>query len=727
MNATPQPERAGAAPHLPATFDLRDLLRILSAQRWTIAATAAIVVLAVGLLTFTATPYYRAKVRVLIERHNSNPTSFQEIYQLGTGSDDYYSTQHKILESRAVAAGALALLGPDDRQTYTPANGGNPVDEFLRLRQVLPVPKSRLVDVTTDHPDPAVAGRAAEALVAAYVQNGLQRLEDASSEALKKLAKDAEDLQQKLLAAELAVQEFRQTHEMVTTSDRQSLVAARLEKLTDELAEIERTRSEAAARLRTAAAVATDAAWAGDLPEVLDNLVIANCKRTLLDARAERSQLAQNYKAQHPRMLSLASRIQAVEAQLQTEVAAVHRGLQQQLDRAESRAADVKQRIADQTKALLELEGKTSQHDMLVEEASATRKLHDTVLARLKEVQLIHGAEQTNVHSIGGAEISGAPVRPNKLLNLLLAVFGGLVIAFALAFTVDLCDRTLKTEEDVTRILGLPMLGLVPRMQGKRQTDGRLDPETLDERSSMSEAFRTIRTGLAFSSRNRTLRSLAITSAAPSEGKSLVAINLAVAFARSGKRVLLVDADLRRPRLHKAFALPSGEGFSSVLIGTRQLTEVTHRTPVANLDILPCGVIPPNPVELLGGAGMRPALDAMFAAYDFVLFDSPPVGIVSDACVIGTMVDHVLFVVRSCRTNRAHARRAVGQLHTTGANVAGTIVNNSDVRAHRYSEYAVDYSYRSRDEGKGERADKTVLLKAPAKPAPVEADDEVQV
>lgn len=709
MNTVVSHDRPGSTPQLPATFDLRDLLRILSAQRWLIATTVAIVLVATGLLTFTATPYHRAKVRVLIERHNSTPTSFQEIYQLGTGNDDYYSTQHKILESRAVAEAALTLLSPVDRQTYVTAPGSTGVDEFIRLRQVLPVPKSRLVDVSADHPDPAVAARAAEAMVAAYIQNGLQRLENASSDALNKLQKDAAELQKKLFAAELLVQEFRQKNEIVTTSDRQSMVAARLEKLTDELAEIERTRSEAAARLRAATTAAADAAWAGDLPEVLDNVVIANCKRSLLDVRAERSQLAQSYRDQHPRMLALASRIGAVEAQLHQEVDAVHRGLQQQLQRAESRAADVKQRIADQTSALLLLEGKTSQYNMLVEEAAATRKLHDTVLARLKEVQLIHGAEQTNVHSIGGAEVSPGPVRPNKLLNLLLALFGGLLLAGGLAFTVDLCDRTLKTEEDVARNLGLPGLGLVPRMHGKRSGDGRVDAETLDERSAMSEAFRTIRTGLAFSSRNQNLRSLAVTSAAPSEGKSLVAINLAVAFARSGKRVLLVDADLRRPRLHKAFSLQAAEGFSSLLIGTRQLAEVVHETPVPNLHLLPCGAIPPNPVELLGGSGMKPAMDAMFAAYDFVLFDSPPVGIVSDACVIGTMVDHVLFVVRSCRTNRAHARRAVGQLHATGASVAGTIVNNSDVRAHRYSDYSVDYSYRSRDNDDVDKAARPVV------------------
>ncbi|MBL8723137.1 MAG: polysaccharide biosynthesis tyrosine autokinase [Planctomycetes bacterium] len=680
----------------PAHFDLREALRIVSAQRWLVATTLLLVVAATALLTFTATPYYRAKMRVLIERHTSNPTSFQEIYQLGTATDDYYSTQHKILESRAIAAAALASMSETDRATYARAPGSDPVDEFLRLRQILPVPKSRLVDVAADHPDRAVAARAAQALVGAYIQNGLSRLENASSEALTRLQKDAESLQKKLIAAEAAVQEYRRANELVITGDRRSLVATRLEKLTDELAEIERARSDAAARLRSVDARATDASWSADVPEVLENPVIANCKRALLDARAERSQLAQIYRAQHPRLLALANRIEAVEAQLHQEIDSVHHGLARQLERAESRAADVQARIAEQSKALLELESRTSQHALLVEEAEATRKLHDTVLNRLKEVQLIQGAEQTNVHAIGEAEISHGPVRPNKLLNLLLACAGGLVLALGLAFGIDACDRTLKTEEDIARVLGLPQLGLVPRLSGKRPEDGRIDPESLDERSAVSEAFRTIRTNLAFRSKSQALRTLTVTSAAPSEGKSTVAINLAIAFARSGKRVLLVDADMRRPRLHRAFGQPAGEGFSSLLIGTRMLADLVRPTAVANLALLPCGAIPPNPLELLGSPGMQTALAAMQGEFDLVVFDSPPVGVVSDTCVLGTLVDHVLFVVRSCRTNRTHARRALGQLLATSAAVAGTVVNHSDVRAHRYSEYSVDYSYRSK-------------------------------
>lgn len=675
-------------------FDPRELLRIAAVHRWLIAAITVVVVAATAVLSFTATPYYRAKARLLIERHTNNTVSFQEIYQLGATSDDYYLTQHKILESRAVLGTALASLPGADQAWFAERQPGDPVAAFAALIEVKPVFKSRLVDVLADHPDPAVAGRMADAVVAAYIKNGLDRQSDASSSALTKLQRDAEDLQQKLVAAERAAQEFKSANEIVSTNDRQSLTAARLEKLNDELAEVERARNEAHARLQATEQLSLDRALAGDLPEALASPVVADCKRVLMTARAEMTQLAQSYKPKHPHMQAVLGKVAAMEAELRREVDAVRQGLARQYERALHREADVKKRIEEQTRALIELEGKAIQYAMLRDEVDATRRMHETVVNRLKEVQLIHGAETTNVHRIGPAETSPRPVRPNKLLNVLIALLAGLVIGCGAALTLDLCDRTLKSGEDVANCLGVPALGLVPRFDGRADGGVGLDPATLDERSTASEAFRTIRTALAFTDAGRHMRTLLVTSTAPSEGKSTTSINLAVAFARAGKRVLLVDADLRRPRLHKAFSLQGRLGFSSLLIGNQPLDALVHPTPIDNLQVMPCGVVPPNPVELLGSDGMQAAVAQMTAAFDLVVFDSPPAGIVADASVLATHVDRTVFVVRSLHTNRPLARRAVDQLRAVGASIAGAVVNHSDPRAARYGGYELDYSYR---------------------------------
>lgn len=709
MKAAPPSDRTGPlADDTPDSerFDPRELLRIATLHRWLIVTLTALAVLVTAVFTFTATPYFRAKARVLIERSQNNTVAFQEIYQLGTGTDDYYLTQHKILESRAVASVALASLPPTDQAWFQEQKPSDPVAGFMKLVEIQPVLKSRLVDVAADNPDPAVARRMAEAVVAAYIQNGLDRQNDASSVALTKLQKDAEDLQAKLMTAEKAMQEFKTRNEIVSMNDRQSLTAARLEKLNDELAEIERTRNEAQARLQSAEQIDFDNAVDADLPEALVNPVIADCKRALMTTKAELSQLEQTYKPKHPNLLAIHGKIAAMEEQLLHEIASVRQGLTNQYERSALREKDVRRRLEVQTKALLELENKAIQFQILKDEADSTRRLHETVVNRLKEVQLIHGAETTNVHRLGEAEVSTRPVRPNKPLNLAIALLAGLLLSFVTAFTIDLCDRTLKGADDISACLGLPPLGLVPRFEDRCVDGTALDPATLDERSAASEAFRTIRTGLVFTEAGRDMRSLLVTSTAPSEGKSTTSINLSVAFARTGKRVLLVDADLRRPRLHKVFNVSDDQGFSNLLIGGCQLQDAVHATEVPNLSFMPCGVIPPNPVELLGGAGMQPAFEQMLATFDMVVFDSPPSGIVSDASVLATIVDRVAFVVRSLRTNRNHARHAVDQLRAVGGHIAGAVVNQSDLRAARYGQYGsygsyggYGYTYRS-NEGK---------------------------
>ncbi len=672
------------------TVDLREWLRSLSVHRWMIIGVASVALAISGFVNFTAIPYYRATIRLLIERQNARVVSFQEIYNLGGATDDYYLTQYKILESRFVAEAAMARM-PEDDQAWFATQHLDPVRAFMALRRIRPVTKSRLVDIIAEHPDGVVAERMVEAIVDAYVQHGLDRRSSASSSALARLTKDAGVLQENLIAAQRVAQKFKTDNQIVSMNDRQSLTAARLQKLSEELSRIEGERSEADARLASLDVSATDAVLDRDLPEVLNSVVIGSFKRALLEARAEASQMARTYRPKHPQMRALTGRIESLESQLTAEVRAVYAALDRERRRAVVRQGDVLSRMEAQKAVLLKMEGKAIQYNILRDEAENTRRLHDTVLSRLKEIEVIDGSEATNVHRIGGAEISNKPVRPRKVLNMLFALLIGAALGCGCAFLSEILDRSIKTAADATRILEAPVLGLVPQLGGKRRKRGPLDADTLDTSSTLSEVFRTIRTGLAFAEGSRDVRSLVVTSAAPEEGKSMVSINLAASFARGGKRVLLVDADMRRPRLHRAFSLTAEEGLSSILIGRSTADELACATVIDNLFLLPCGILPPSPVELLSD-GLTPELvDGMLESFDMVIFDSPPAGVVSDACVIGTRADQVLFVVCSASTDRGLSRQAVGQLRNVGARVGGLILNQADSRSGRY-----EYTYQSR-------------------------------
>ena len=697
-------------------FAPREIWRVLSLHRWLAVAVTAAIVAAVALWSYSATPYYRSTVRVLIDRDHARAVSFQEIYNLGTGADDYYTTQYKLLESRAVAAAALASMPAEVQEWF--GQHRDPVTLFMQLRRIMPVRKSRLVDVSAEHPNPGVARQMANAIVDCYVNDIQQRRDTASGDALTKLRRDAEELQQKLLAAQQVAQDFKIENQIVSTNDRQSLAAARLEALTKELAGIERTRRESHERLRSARQAlqsaklqtggAVDATALRDLAEVLESPVVGDFKRELVEARQALSELSQNFKPKHPRILALTKRVAAVEQQLGEEVQSIYDGLERRCEQAVALEDEVRQRLETRTQELLRLEQKAIQHQIYVSEADNVRRLYETVLARLEEVEVINDDNTTNVHRIGEAEVTRRPVRPRPLLNIALALLVGLLASVGLAFTVDLCDRSIKTAADATALLGLPVLGVVPRLEGKRERRGPLDPETLDPRSPVSEAFRTIRTSLVFSDLGRDMRTLLVTSAAPEEGKSMVSINLAVSMARSGKRVLLIDADMRRPRLHRAFEVDPEEGLSSLLVGTRKPEEVVLPTAIENLSLLPCGVIPPNPVELLASGMTPPLLEQLLQLHDLVLIDTPPVGIISDACVLATRVDRAIMVVRSFATDRQHCRRALAQLRKVDANLAGLIFNVSTTRGDRYGRY--DYEYRYGYEPKYELADDELAL-----------------
>lgn len=670
-------------------IDPREWVRLLSDHRWMIVVVTAAALAVASVVNWCSTPYFRATSRILIERDNARVMSFQDIYNLGSGADDYYLTQYQILESRAVAETAFAALSVEDRAWFE-ARGKDPVRELLAIRRIRPVTKSRLVDVEAEHPDPAVAQRVADALVAAYVTDGQDRRSNASSMALERLKKDAEDVQAKLLVAEGAAQRFKTDNEIISMSDRRNLLATRLEKQTEQLAEVERRGSAARARLENVKQSLVEGSWERELPEVLESPVIANCKKALLEARSELSALTRTYKPKHPRIVALQNRIDSLETQTDDEVRVVVAALTRERDRAQLEETELRGRIDDQKTAMLDMESRSIQYGMLHDEAENTRKLYEAILSRLKEVEIIDEYDTTNVHRIGASEVTMQPVRPRKLLNLAFAFLVGLVLSAGLALVVEMADRSVKSPADATRILATPVLGLVPRVDTNKGAAA-TTLECLDSRSSVAEAFRTIRTALSFSEMGRTMRSVVVTSAAPSEGKSMVAVSLAASYARAGKRVLLVDADMRRPRLHRVFDVVAEEGFPNLLLGGRDPKSLATPTTVEGLWIMTCPVLPPNPVELLTEGVTPELMERLYAAFDLVVFDTPPAGLVSDAVVLGTSVDRVLFVVRSFSTDRGLARRAMGQLRNVGCHVAGLILNHADQRAERYSRYSYGY------------------------------------
>ncbi len=404
--------------------------------------------------------------------------------------------------------------------------------------------------------------------------------------------------------------------------------------------------------------------------------------------------------------------------------------------RAAARREELLRRAFEKQQAKAERVAENSiQYNILKREVETNRQLYQGLLQRLKEAGVSAGLKASNIRIVDPPEPPQKPARPRVFLNLALALVFGLGLGVGAAFLQEYMDNTLKTYDDVERFLRLPTLALVPSVDSlnghrngwaARLTRGgrllpagqgvggaesssrtakgvpwfRIDTEA-GRHSALAEAFRSLRTSVLLSTAERPPRSLLVCSAQPGEGKTTVSVNLAISLAESSQRVLLLDGDMRRPCVHKAFGFEECGGLASYLTGQREWASVVQPTPVAGLAAIPCGPVPPNPAELLSSERARMLLREALARYDFVLFDSPPANQVADSRILASLMEGVILVVQGGATPREVVRRAQTQLRHVGGNLIGVVLNNLDVRSGDYYYnyyYRYDYYYGSRED-----------------------------
>jgi capsular exopolysaccharide synthesis family protein len=371
-------------------------------------------------------------------------------------------------------------------------------------------------------------------------------------------------------------------------------------------------------------------------------------------------------------------------AQLElTEALARERNLQALLDGAKAEAFEVNKRQIE--------------FDRIKREADNNQRLYDMVLKRLKDTELSGMLRTSNARVLDAARPNSAPIRPKVRNNLMLGLLLGLLGGLGLAFALEQLDTTVKSQADVEEKVGVPFLGVLPHVAVERDAPaGDLDLYVFRHpKSTVAEACRAVRTNLLFMSPDKPLRTMLVTSSGPREGKSTTAIATAIAMAQSGSRVLLVDTDMRRPRLHRALGVPNDKGVSSILVGDATLDDVVKSTEVPGLFLIPSGPIPPNPAELFHTAAFRDFVTTVSGRFERVIFDSPPVNAVADSAVLGTQVDGTLLVLRADATNKALARRAFKVLADVKAKVLGAVLNDVELRNPKYgalyAAYAAEY------------------------------------
>jgi len=711
---------------------LLDYWRVVVKRRWVVLSCLLIVFSTVAIGTLKQKPVYQGKVLIEINPEQPNVLNFKEVLQISTADvDSYRETQYKVLQSRTLAERVVRDLklylypefyqgrmlfgriesdpdqipstsdpGPPDPSTDAYRNS---VKHFLGSVDVSPVRRSNLVEVSFDSQDPKLAARVANQLAADYIDQNLQVKWDETVKASEWLSGQLVGLKAKLEKSEDALQAYAQANSILFVEEKQNLVNVRLQQLQEAYtkAQAERFQKESLYSLVQAGKVQ-------DLPGFLSNNLIQNLAIRLAELERDYAQLTATVKPDYPKAVALKKQIDTLQTALDRQKEALAQNIVDEYRSALANEKYLAQALEQQKKEVNQIAEKSIQYNILKREVDTSKQLYDGLLQRLKEAQVSAGLKASNIRIVDAAEVPKGPVKPRVVLNLALGVILGLGLGIGLAFFQEYLDNTLKTPDEVETLLRLPSLGVLPVFSvdgtGKAAEEklvsiapGEHKPigPGIQTNPAAVEAFRSLRTSILLSA-SPVPKLLLITSALPGEGKTTTTINLGATLASLGSKVLILDCDMRRPACHRATGVKNSPGFVQCLTGNVDLESAILPVPgVANLSVIPCGPIPPNPAEVLSSPVAAELLRALRAEFEYVLVDSPPLLSVADSRILSTLTDAVVLVVRAYETPYDVVRRARSLLYGAGARILGVALNDVDIHrdGYGYSYYRYGYGY----------------------------------
>jgi polysaccharide biosynthesis transport protein len=690
------------------------------------------VAVGVGAFTLTRTRIYQAQATILFDATPPRPLGKQvdEVVELSGpsgyfGNREYFTTQHWIIRSRRMAASVVRQLDLHRDAAFLsnaprpePAGAETTIDRaaeiLIRRIAVEPVRDSRLARVLYHDADPARAQRILMTLVDTYVQSNLDDVLESTNSAADWLHDQAATLKAQLEASEMALHDYKKDKSILSVSlDEQSnMLREEMEQLNAALTSVRAKREQAAARRAELGQIQANDPARLPARELLESGTLQNLRRDYLSADLQVKGLLGAGKGEnHPEVRDAASRRDTARAALLSEVRNIQEAVEREYRALGREVEGLRKLFEDARDRALELNLLEIEYNRLRRSKDNNEKLFSLVVERSKESDLARMLRINNVRVVERPLLPTAPVSPNVPGGVATGVLAGLALGLFAAFGRERLDRSLKTPDEVESELGLSFLGLLPahgeagqRPRGGHPNEGAGRPELIVHEkptSGVAEAARAIRTNVLFMSPDRPYRTLLVTSAGPAEGKTTVACNLATVMAQTGKRVVLLDCDMRRPRLHQVFDTRSDAGVTTALIDASGVGAVIRPTEVPNLSVVTTGPIPPNPAELLHSEAFARLLAELRERFDLVVIDSPPVLPVTDATVLSTAVDGSVLVVRALVTRRDLARRAARALRDVGGHIVGVVLNGVDLEGdpYGYRYYYAREGYAARPQG----------------------------
>jgi polysaccharide biosynthesis transport protein len=637
-------------------------------------------------------------------------------------SHEYYETQFKVMTSDRVLSAVvrdLSLQNDPDFLGYRP-QAPLPVEDavaMLRGRVIIdPVKGSRLFYIKVQDTKPAQARRLSEAIARSYIAQNLDKMVSATGDTVVWLSGQLDHFKTELESNENALHEFKKHNDLPSSSldDLSKMIRMEMQDYDSALTRTRMRRQELHARHAELSKITADNPDQIAASELLSNQFLQTLRTQYQTAMRERAELIAEGKGEnHPAIKKSDEKVALARDHLLKEVRNIQGAVERDLAIIQRQEGGETTLYEESRKKAVDVNLKELEFHRLDRLRAQNEKLYGVLLEQLKEADLRRMMNTNNIRLVDPPVEPKGPVSPRVPANVAVGLLAGLLLGIALAVLREQLDNTIKTPDDIENRLNVTFLGLLPELaddehdgppaNGKKRRTPRRVPLTtgapelvVHDRptSGIAEAARALRTNLVFMNPDRPYRRMLITSAAPSEGKTTVAVSIAISLAQGGQRVCIIDCDLRRPRLHRIFDRAGDVGVMSVMLGDATLDEVAKPTVVPNLYCIPCGPIPPNSADVVASEKFARLLDELSERFDRIILDSPPTAAVTDSAILSTLVDGVIFVVRSFKTNISLCRSGLRALRDVDAPIAGAVLNAVNLSRHEYTYYNRYYYYR---------------------------------
>jgi polysaccharide biosynthesis transport protein len=724
-------------PELPSAESAAgEYIRILFKRKWIVLGCFATIFSVVAIASLKTTPVYEASGTIAINKPDTT-LNFQGSTTLNL---DYYDpaeldTEVKILQSDLLALQVIRELNLDRRPEIAdqappapsssldlspdplqsdPARASSMIGSFKGSLRVNLSPNTRIIEVHYRSPDSQMAANVVNTLMQTYVENNFKARFESTMQASDWLSKQLVDLQMKVETSQEKLVRYQKEHEILGADEKQNITMEKLDELNKELtaAESERMDKEGAYRLLESGDPEMIASATGDLAEdekspQAATALLGTLRSKEAELKIQAAELNTQFGPSYPKLSVLNNQLKEIESQIQAEMKKIVNKVRGQYSAALQRENMLHEALEKQKQEANKLNESAIEYTLLKRDVDTNRQLYEGLLQKLKEAGVSAGLKSNNFRIIDSARPPTSPIEPNIPRNLLFAAVLGLASGIGLAFLLEGLDNTVRTTEQAQLISGIASLGMIP-LGSKSAREGpnpkRLVIATSKEavelvtqvrpQSQMAESYRALRTSLLLSNLGAPPKVIMVTSALPQEGKTTTSINTAVVLAQKGVRVLLIDADLRRPSIHKTLGMGPRSGLSNVLTGSTTMDQAITRSAILpNLFVLAAGTPPPNPAELLASSNMRDVLTELREQYDHIVIDTPPSLSVTDAVVLSPRADAVVLVIRSGQTTKQALRRSRDILMQVNAKVVGVLLNAVDLSSPDYYYY---YEYQGK-------------------------------